>query len=347
MAEKGAIRFGDALGSAVKTDEIEIAATLETIYDAASLTKVLVTALLCAQLYEQAKMRLTTLIKDVLPEFAVFDKKHISFENLLAHTSGFAAWQPLYLMANLPDGVLQSIADAPRESRIGERVRYSDFNFIALGFLLEKLHGRSLNEIAQTEIFAKLNLTQTFFNPPRELQHKIAACEFGNEYEKQVCREQGFNVDNQPFAFRKRLIWAEVHDGNCWFMNGVSGHAGLFSTAAEIFKIAQQFLPSSTVLLQPETCELFKTNLTPNLNEARSFGFELAANELSTASEALAKNSFGHLGFTGTSVWIEPNTERIFILLTNRTHRPLPFVNINSTRRKFHELTVAALDEQH
>ncbi len=113
----------------------------------------------------------------------------------------------------------------------------------------------------------------------------------------------------------------------------------------ETFKIAQQFLASQTTLLQPETCELFRTNFTPNLNEARSIAFQLAETPESTASKSLSKDSFGHLGFTGTSLWIEPETERIFILLTNRTHaRELPFANINSTRRKFHELATEILN---
>ena len=130
-------------------------------------------------------------------------------------------------------------------------------------------------------------------------------------------------------------------------MNGVSGHAGLFSNALETFKIAQQFLANQTTLLKPETCKLFRTNFTPSLNEARSIAFQLAETKDSTSSSALSKDSFGHLGFTGTSVWIEPETERIFILLTNRTHaRELPFANINATRRRFHELAVEALSEK-
>ena len=127
-------------------------------------------------------------------------------------------------------------------------------------------------------------------------------------------------------------------------MNGVSGHAGLFSTAEETFKIAQQFLANQTTLLKPETCELFRTNFTKGLNEARSIAFQFAETPESTASKALSKDSFGHLGFTGTSLWIEPESERIFILLTNRTHaRELPFENINSVRRKFHELATEEL----
>ena len=108
-----------------------------------------------------------------------------------------------------------------------------------------------------------------------------------------------------------------------------------------------QFLANQTILLKPETCKLFRTNFTPGLNEARSIAFQLAETPDSTASTALAKDSFGHLGFTGTSLWIEPETERIFILLTNRTHaRELPFVNINSTRRRFHELAAEMLDKR-
>jgi CubicO group peptidase (beta-lactamase class C family) len=147
----------------------------------------------------------------------------------------------------------------------------------------------------------------------------------------------GYDVSR--YDWRDYQIWGEVHDGNCWFMKGVSGHAGLFSTAEETFRIARQFLAAETILLKPETCRLFRTNFTPTLNEARSVAFQLAATPESTASEALSKDSFGHLGFTGTSLWIEPERERVFILLANRTHaHALPFLNINSVRRRFHEL---------
>ena len=211
--------------------------------------------------------------------------------------------------------------------------------------MVEKVYRKSLDEIAETEIFTPLNLKSTFYNPPKELQKRIAASEFGNEYEKQTCIEQGYEIPNPQSQFRNHIIWGEVHDGNCWFMNGVSGHAGLFSTAEETFKIAQQFLANQTTLLKPETCNLFRTNFTSELNEARSFAFQLAETPESTASNALAKDSFGHLGFTGTSLWIEPETERIFILLTNRTHaHEFPFVNINSTRRRFHKLATEALN---
>jgi CubicO group peptidase (beta-lactamase class C family) len=147
--------------------------------------------------------------------------------------------------------------------------------------------------------------------------------------------------------FREYQIWGEVHDGNAWFMGGIAGHAGLFSTAKETFRIALEFLPKHTTLLQPETTELFRTNFTPGMNEARSIAFQLAETPNSTAGSLMSPNSFGHLGFTGTSVWVDPVKDRIFILLTNRTHaHTLPFVNINSVRRRFHDMAIEALEKK-
>ena len=338
VAEKGEIVLQDAIGLAVVEPE-KIEAKLDTIYDLASLTKVLVTGLLCAKLIESGEINLSDKIAKYFSEFDTAEKREITIENLLVHNSGFVNWKPFYLISNFKSEISNLIAETPLANPIDLTVVYSDLNFLMLGFLLEKVYQKSLDEIAQQEIFAPLNLQNTFFNPPKELQKRIAASEKGNEFEKNTCIEQGYEIRNSQSAFRNRMIWGEVHDGNCFFMKGVSGHAGLFSTVAEVFKIANQFLPNQTSLLKPETCQLFRTNFTPNLNEARSIAFQLAETKDSSAGLALSKNSFGHLGFTGTSLWIEPERERIFILLTNRTHaHELPFVILNSVRRKFHEL---------
>ncbi len=341
VAKKGEIVLLDALGFAVVEPE-KIEARIDTIYDLASLTKPLITGLLCAKNIEQNSLNLSEKLAKYFPKF----NPEITIENLLTHTSGLPAWKPFYLLCDSRDAICDLIIFESISAKPNKSVVYSDLNFILLGFLLEKLYGKRLDEIASIEIFEPLNLQKTFYNPSKQLKNFIAATEFGNKYESNTCIEQGFKIPIPNSKFRNDLIWGEVHDGNCYFMNGVSGHAGLFSTAEETFKIAQQFLPNSTQILKPETCSLFRTNFTPNLNEARSISFQLAATEKSTASELLAKDSFGHLGFSGTSLWIEPNTERIFILLTNRTHaHKLPFVNINSTRRTFHELAVKLLDK--
>jgi serine-type D-Ala-D-Ala carboxypeptidase len=351
VAEKSEIVLLDALGLAVVEPE-KIEARACTIYDLASLTKVLITGLLCAKLIENGEINLSDKITKYFSEFEAGEKREITIENLLVHTSGFSAWKPFYLITNFKSEILNIIASEPLENPVNKQVVYSDLNFMMLGFLLEKIYGTSLDEIAAQEIFKPLNLQNTFFNPPESKQRQIAASENGNVFEKETAKENGFilnekEIQNPKSKIRNRIVWGEVHDGNAWFMNGISGHAGLFSTAGEIFRIAQQFLANQTILLKPETCKLFRTNFTLGLNEARSIAFQLADTSDSTASNALAKDSFGHLGFTGTSLWIEPETERVFILLTNRTHsRELPFVNINSTRRRFHELAAEILNQR-
>jgi CubicO group peptidase (beta-lactamase class C family) len=178
---------------------------------------------------------------------------------------------------------------------------------------------------------------------------RIAASERGNEYEKGTCLELGYLQAVSPKtasrAFREYQIWGEVHDGNAWFMRGIAGHAGLFSTSDEVFRIATQFLPDHTTLIKPETCGLFMTNFTVGANEDRSVAFQLASTKGSTAGSRMSPEAFGHNGFTGTSLWVDPIRDRIFVLLTNRTHaHELPFVNINSVRRNFHDIAVDLLE---
>ena len=340
------VRYADALGDAVR-EPARHAATFDTIYDLASLTKPLVTGLLCAMLYERGQTELDAPVAQYLDEFDTSDKRGVTVRHLLTHTSGLPAWRPLYLLADgRRERALEVIAAQPLEQEPGARVVYSDLGFITLGLLLQRLTGAQLAELARREIFDPLDLSRTFFNPDRALQTSVAACESaGNAYEREMCAADE-RAAGSAF-FRSQLIWGEVHDGNAHFLGGAAGHAGLFSNARETLRLALQFLPRTTRLLAPETCALFRTNLTEGLNEARSFGWQLAATPDSTASAALAPDSFGHLGFTGTSCWLDPAREAVFILLTNRTHaRALPFVNINSVRREFHRLAVEALERQ-
>jgi serine-type D-Ala-D-Ala carboxypeptidase len=352
VAERGVIRFSGALGDAVR-EPVKHAATLETIYDLASLTKPLVTGLLTAMLVERRRVELDGAVSLYLPEFAREDRRAITVRQLLTHTSGLPAWRPLYLLAGGdPARTLEVIASQPLEQAPGARVVYSDLGFITLGLLLQRAADAPLAELAREEIFAPLGLARTFFNPERSLQTGVAACESGgNAYERRVCeidhgpRPESDRGTPPATNWRTATIWGEVHDGNAYFLGGAAGHAGLFSTARETLRLAEQFLPRTTRLLAGETCALFRTNMTEGLNEARSFAWQLAATPDSTAGPLLPPDSFGHLGFTGTSCWVDPNRERVLILLTNRTHaRPLPFVNINSVRRRFHTLAVGALE---
>lgn len=343
VAEAGRVRFADALGDAVREPERH-AATFGTVYDLASLTKPLVTGLLLALLVERGAVGLDAPVSEYLDEFCVDDKRSVTVRHLLTHTSGLPAWQPLYLSTGADrDRVPETIAAQPLERAPGARVIYSDLGFITLGLLAQSVTNTQLAELARREIFEPLGLKRTFFNPEKAIQTEVAACESGgNSYERGMCETQA-RADTA--RWREQTIWGEVHDGNAYFLGGAAGHAGLFSNATETLRLAEQFLPNTTRLLNPETCQLFRTNMTEGLNEARSFAWQLAATPESTAGARLPPEAFGHLGFTGTSCWLDPTTERVFILLTNRTHaRALPFVNINGVRRRFHTLAVEALD---
>lgn len=341
VADHENIVFTDALGFSV-IEPYRLANKFDTIYDLASLTKPLITSLLCSRRIELGELTLDSSVSHYLPEFDRTDKQMITVRELLTHTSGLPAWRPLYLLTeDQPDRAAGAIASLDLEYKPGTRVVYSDLGFIALGILLERMTGQRLAYMAQHEIFEPLKLKQTFFNPEIALQTGIAACETGNAYEADMCKQLG---EAEYANSRQRLIWGEVHDGNAYFLGGAAGHAGLFSTASETFLLAQQFLRDSTRLLAPDTCNLFRENMTSGLEEARSIGWQLAATKDSTGGVDLPPDSFGHNGFTGTSLWLDPEHQRVFILLTNRTHaHTLPFANINAVRREFHRLAAKAL----
>lgn len=343
VAEKGEIRFHDALGYAVVEPE-RIPARVDTLYDLASLTKVLVTTPLAADLMISGTLELDEPFLDYFDPLDAVDKRGITVREVATHTSGFKGWLPFYLLVSERSEVLGEILRTPLNHG-GNPVVYSDLNFMLLMFIIERLLDERVDEAARRMIFRPLGLSESdvAFNPLRDsLITRIAASEHGNRYERQMCAElgflDGFSKEQANRYFRPGTILGEVHDGNAYFMDGISGHAGLFATAKDVLRIA-------TYLLRPEFREFFATNFTPGMNEHRSFGFELASTPDSTAGTLMSPQSYGHLGFTGTSLWIDPIKERIFVLLTNRTHNhPLPFVNINSVRRHFHDLAITRLD---
>ncbi len=350
VAEKGEVVYQDALGFAVVEPE-RIPAKHDTIYDVASLTKTLATGLLAAQMMDEGDFGLETKISNVLPVFATADKSETTVRQIATHTSGFRDWIPLYLKSKNLLHVTETVAAETAMERRDVAVIYSDLNFIALANVVEAIWGERI-DIGFSNVTDELELTRSDFSPmatgiQRWIREDFAASELGNLYERQTCIEKFPELGLPESALRNHLIWGEVHDGNAYFMGGVAGHAGLFSTAEEVFKIALQFLPEYTQLLKPETCHLFRTNFTKGLNEDRSFAFQLASTQGSTAGTKMSPESFGHNGFTGTSLWIDPVKDRIFVLLTNRTHNhPLPFVNINSVRRRFHDLAIEELEKR-
>lgn len=347
----------DALGLAVVEPE-RIQTTLDTIYDLASLTKPLVTALLVVKFAERGRLDLNAPLARYLNEFNHKDKREITLTQLLTHTSGLPNWRPLYLeaksRADIPAAIARILLE-PQPSRASRDVIYSDLNYVLLGFVLERATDERLDRLAEQEIFEPLGLKRTMFNPPPGLLREIAATERGQEFELANAiadAETRSWVDAATLAaapyrnaavsqarWRKDVIWGEVHDGNANFMGGIAGHAGLFSTAREVFRMANQFMPGSE-LLKPESLHLFTDNLTPGCSTSRSLAWILAETPDCSAGPALPANAIGHNGFTGTSIWMDPHKRRAFVLLTNRVHPRVDAIDMREIRRRFNALAI-------
>ena len=350
----------DALGLAVLEPD-RLATTFDTIYDMASLTKPLITALLIIKLVERKLVELDAPISRYLHEFDDNDKREIAIIELLTHTSGLPNWLPLYLEAEIREEVPAAIARILVEPRTPatKEVVYSDLNYILLGFLLERVTGEQLDRLAEQEIFKPLRLIRTMFNPAPDLVREIAATERGQKFELsnavadaksrnwgdhgRLAAEVYSSAGLSHARWRKDVIWGQVHDGNANFMGGVAGHAGLFSTAREAFKISNQFLAGSE-LLKPESLDLFARNLTPGRSTSRSIAWILAETPDCSAGPALPPTAFGHNGFTGTSIWIDPTKRRVLVLLTNRVHPQVHPIDMKEIRRRFNTLAIQTLD---
>jgi CubicO group peptidase (beta-lactamase class C family) len=300
----------NALGNAVAVP-MRIPATLDSLYDCASITKPLITATLALQMLD-------------LDPYV---------RSLLTHTSGLRAWLPLYLY----DNYLDAIREHGPEYEPGTRVIYSDLNFVLLWSMLP-----NFVSLARERILAPLGIEHdAMFNPPLSLRPRIAATEWGQRYEAKMAAGSGQRpvVSGQVpgiFAQRDGLIWGETHDGNSHFAGGTAGNAGLFATARSIFRLAQSW--TNAELLPPALVDEATSNLTPGLEDARGLGWQKPTGSLATSM--LSDRAYGHTGFTGTSVWIEPERDRIMVLLTNRVHPCAAPIGMQRIRGEFHRLAL-------
>lgn len=354
IGEAGSIVAQGSLGLAVAEPE-RIPTTSDTIYDLASLTKPLVTALLIVKFAERQLIDLDAPAAEYVSEFDVAAKRHITIKQLLTHMSGFPNWRPLYLEARGRQDVTSALARTP--ASYSPQLVYSDLNYILLGFVLERVTGERLDRIATREICAPLNLKRTMFNPPPELKREIAATECGQVFEQanadaemsahgrfEVSPPSGIRVQAAGlYPWRDKVIWGEVHDGNAYFMEGVAGHAGLFSTAREVFRIATQFLKGSE-LFSPESLGLFRKDFTKGQDTARSLAWILAATQDCSAGPSLPPTGMGHNGFTGGSVWMDSEKRRVLILLTNRVHPKVDATDMKAIRQRFNTLAIESLN---
>ncbi len=347
VAEGDTVLSTGAIGKAVPPPD-PVSATTDTVFDLASLTKPLATGLLLAKLLEQGTVTLDAPISVHLPLFKSRPDESVSLKRVVSHSAGFPAWKPFYALADSPEQVIEIIARTVPAYVAGTRVIYSDLGYILLGYLLETLTATRLDILFLERIAAPLALKFTGYRPSPDLRPRIAATELGNVHERTMVQNTEFPPDERDRVsaydgWRTALVRGEVHDGNAHYLHGISGHAGLFAPIHEVLVLARQFLPGSR-LLKPETLDLFTTSLTPRLEEERSVGWMLASTHNSTAGEKLSKRAFGHLGFTGTSLWIDPETNRVYILLTNRTYPIRP--GLNAVRRTFNTLAASLPTER-
>lgn len=295
---------------------VRIPATIDTIYDCASVTKALVTTALVLQAVEEGRLTLEQ-------EFHGFP-----IERLLTHTSGLRAWMPLYA-----DGdYLEQILGEGAEYAPGTRVVYSDLNFILLWYLLQETFG-DYAAAARERIFDRLGIAdEAMFHPPASLLPRIAATEFGQRFEVQKLAKRS-HIEGS----REGLMWGETNDGNSWHHGGTAGNAGLFATARAAYRIVQGWLDGT--LVPRSLFELATRNHTPGLNENRGLGWQLRSDG-NRATKMLSEGSFGHMGFTGTSVWCDPARDRVMVLLTNRVHPCAAPIAMQAVRGTFHGMAM-------
>jgi CubicO group peptidase (beta-lactamase class C family) len=293
--------------------------TPDTIYDLASLTKLVATTAIAMVLHERGALALEAPVVSLVPEFAGDDarRRQVTQRMLLAHSSGLPAYERLFERARTRAELLDSAFTLPLVAPPGGQAQYSDIGFIVLGEALQRLAGEPLDSFCRREIFTPLGMTHTCFCPRPDWSPRIPPTE-----------------DDR--TFRKRPIQGEVHDENAWVMGGVAGHAGLFGTAADLARFAECMLNDGAPILRPATLDLFTRRQSSPQGTSRALGWDTPS-QPSQSGLYFSPRSFGHLGFTGTSLWIDPERQLSIVLLTNRTWPDRSSQLIKQFRPRFHD----------
>ena len=310
-----------------------------SLFDLASLTKVVATTTMAMILYERGLLDLEAPVVAITPEFAAgLDnndndnnnndddprRREVTVRMLLAHASGLPAYEKLFLRAQTRADLLKAAFRTPLKAAPGTRAIYSDIAFIILGVILERLADESLDKFCQREIFGPLGLTHTTFNPAPMLKESIPP------------------TADDP-SFRHRVIQGEVQDENATVLGGVATHAGLFSTAEDLAVFAHAMLNGGHPILRPETVALFTQRESSPANTSRALGWDTPSMP-SQSGKYFSSHSFGHLGYTGTSLWIDPDRQLSVALLTNRTWPDCQNQAIKQLRPAFHDAVIEALN---
>ena len=296
--------------------------TLDTIFDLASLTKVVATTTAVMQLMEQGKVRMNDPVAKYIPEFAQNGKDDITVRQLMTHYSGLAPDLDLATPWEGKQTAFQLAEVMPPEQTPGSSFVYSDINFIMLGALVERVSGESLDVYAEKHIFTPLKMTHSRFDPPASWRAKIAPTQYDEN---------------------EHMLRGVVHDPTARRMGGVAGHAGLFSTGDDLAKFAQALLNGGDGILSTLAVEkMTQPEQPPSAPVLRGFGWDIDSPFSSNRGDFFPIGSYGHTGFTGTAIWIDPTTKSYIILLTNAVH-PRGKGNAISLRSKVATEIAAAL----
>ncbi len=307
--------------------------TRQTLFDLASLTKPLATALVVMQLIQSSRLHLDDPLGEILPQFRKTDKQSITIRQLLAHDSGLPDYRPYFetLQNILPERRLEVLRDLlirePLVNSPGHKTLYSDIGFMILAWVIENISQQGLGRLAVEKIFSPLGLKNLFFN---DLTEGIRP---GNYAATERC------------PWRKIVLKGVVHDDNAFVMGGVAGHAGLFGTAGDVYRLLSTLLSvyhgqQKTVAFQSDILHEFFD--CPE-NVQRALGFDVPAAAGASCGRYFSKKSVGHLGFTGTSFWMDLERAIIIILLTNRVHPSRDNILIRAFRPVLHDAVMESV----
>ena len=304
-----------------------------SMFDLASLTKVIAATSAIMKLYDEGKLDLYDRVAYYIPEFGVNDKETITIQNLLLHNSGLKAWIPFYQTCETKQDVLDMINSIELEYEPETEFVYSDLNAILLGEIVEKVSGKPLDEYCYDNIFKPLKMLSTTFNPDDELKDRILPTEYDGNW-------------------RNKLLEGEVHDEAAYLIGGVSGNAGLFSNAEDIYVLMQTLLNNGTyynpytrglrvdTMFKESTVDLFTSRYSYSTYfNTRAMGWDTKPEPTIyriPCGELMSENCFGHTGYTGTSVWCDKERKLIIVFLTNRVYPSRSHTGIGQLRPELH-----------
>lgn len=308
-------------------DSASARVTPQSIFDLASVTKVVATTTLAMMLYDYGLLNLDQPVAEIVPDFTGAGKEKVTIRHLLTHTSGLPGWIKFYLETSGKDTIVTRICRTPLEYETGTKTIYSDLGMILMQRIIETLSGKPQDMLFHERIATPLQMDNSFYNPDNKYLDRI--------------------VPTEVSEFHHKLIQGFVHDENTFVMGGVSGHAGLFSTAADLDRFCRMYLSGGSYngiqLLKPETIDYFTRPQNLVAASTRALGWDTRSQEGSSSGQYLSMRAFGHTGFTGTSVWIDPVKHVSVVFLTNRVHPTRENRQISRVRPVVHDLVMKAL----